>query len=87
MLDSIIGMSFSIIKISSFHQSFLIKIHGSVLVAKKAMWHTSVLFTRTSISTTSAYCSQKIMGDNLYYDVGAIFNRSHCQTRLAPKVC
>ena len=59
----------------------LVKIHGSVLVAKKAMRHTSVLFTRTSISTTSAYC-QKIMGDNLNYDVGAIFNRSHCQTRF-----
>ena len=39
-----------------------IKTCHSVSAAKKAAWHTSVLFTRTPISTFSAYCSLKTIG-------------------------
>ena len=39
-----------------------IKTRGSVSAAKKTVWRTSVLFTRTPVSTFSAYCSLKTIG-------------------------
>ena len=44
---------------SKLHQSRLvyrIKTHGRVSAAKKAVWHTSVLYTRTANSLFSAPC-------------------------------
>ena len=38
------------------------KTRNSVSAAKKAAWRTSVLFTRTPVSTVSAYCSLKTIG-------------------------
>ena len=35
---------------------------GDVSAAKKTAWRTSVLFTRTPVSTFSAYCSLKTIG-------------------------
>ena len=45
-----------------FWYNSYIKTCGSVSVAKKAAWCTSVLFTRTPVSTFSAYCSLKTFG-------------------------
>ena len=53
--------------------------HGSVSAAKKATWHTSVLFMGAPIGILSAYCSSKTIGaisTKFIYAIGSIFTTS-----------